>query len=433
MKKAESVPLSSRLTGNLAVFWRVLKYFDQREVTLIARVSKSFHAAVYHKECPLWKQLPVFIGTSNYETWRSYILWTIKRTESSQPVSMDISLTLSRVSDPNVTEAQLQKLVLHDLCGLFAAIVADQELKDFKLYLDQHPIRQKVLSGFLLSLSKHANTIEKLRISQVSLKTKHVFLLTKFRHLKYLDIGYCVCENKVPLTMIGEDLNEFHCQDTSNLSAVQLLQIIAHNPHIWSLSFCAEDYKAEDINSVVEKIDPIRKLVITHALAINGKFFKTLAQHADRLEKLVLTKATEVDSIDIGHLLSCPLPQLEILTMAEFEHMNTINVVVLCENCPNLAELNLEWSLNVEDAGVEAILTKLRKLRRLNLTGLKKASGGPFKRALTIPGSALNSLQSLDVSQCNGIKDDVLKEILKRFPHMSIRNYYGETDDFWNS
>jgi len=426
----------NKLPNNLYVFWNILKYFDQREIPLISLVSHSFYNAIYHSENPMWKILTIYTSTSSLKNWVLYFRWIAKIIKNAQPISFDISLTLSRISDESIPESSLQAEILFTLKMIFANISAISSIKEFKIYMDQHPLRQKILRMFLESLAKHSETLEKIRISQVALRNKHMVLLSSFKNLKSVDIGYCVCDKDIKLEIIGKNLLEFHCKDASNISTNQIVQVFINNPHIISLSFCGEDYNKDEILSIISRLEIIRKLVISHATSLNEDFFKILAKHAEKLEKLELTKVYEASNLCFGKLLSYPLPKLQVLVLNECEHLDNINIEFIAENCPSLIELCLEWAINIDDLGIQLILQKCLKLRILNLTGVKKISGKAFKSVLDISDkakTAYQSLQKIDVSSCNSVQDAILREILVKYPWIVIRNYYGETNDFWNN
>eukprot|EP00826_Nyctotherus_ovalis_P001898 TRINITY_DN10350_c0_g1_i3.p2 TRINITY_DN10350_c0_g1~~TRINITY_DN10350_c0_g1_i3.p2 ORF type:complete len:333 (+),score=85.68 TRINITY_DN10350_c0_g1_i3:408-1406(+) len=331
-----------------------------------------------------------------------------------------------------MSELTLKQAIMDIMKELFSSIENDKELREFKLYIDQHPLRQEILKGFLKSLASNSHSLTKVRINQVSLKDKHILLLSKLKSLKSIDIGYCVCERESPLEDIGGDLNEFKCKDASNISARQIIEVLKKNSHIWSLSFCGEEYKAADMVNIIKSMNLIRKLTVSYALTIGGEFFETVARHAKTIEKLELSKVPEASSADIGRLVCCPMPLLSVLGLTECERLDSTNVELIVSNCPNLIVLSLEWSSNVDNVGVNEILAKLLKLKDLSLTGLKKLTSKPFEEALKLKESAYKTLQNLDLSQCNLIEEKVLREIVKAYPWMLIKNYYGETNECWN-
>jgi hypothetical protein len=315
---------------------------------------------------------------------------------------------------------------------LFNSIRNNKELREFKLYIDQHPLRQKVLKGFLNALADNSGSLSKVRINQVSLKDKHILILSKLKNLKSIDIGYCVCERGSPLESIGADLNEFRCKDASNISASQIIEVLKKNQHVWSLSFCGEEYKAEDMVSIVKNLNMIRKLIVTYALTVNTDFFEIISKHAKTIERLEVSKVPEASNTAICKLVSNPMPLLKVLGLNECEYLNSTCIEFIVSNCPNLVVLSLEWSSNVDDRGVSEVLENLLKLKELRLMGLKKLTCKPFEQALELKDSAFNTLQFLDLSQCNLIEERVLRAIAKSHPTIIIKNYYGETNECWN-
>lgn len=422
----------NKLEGSLYVFWMILKYLPQREVALLAMVSKSFRQAIYHTDNPLWRQIELYTNTYNYVYWKSYILWISNIMHRIQPIAIEISLTLSRISDENLTEKELENQMEQDFQQLYQAIRDAKENKSFKLYIDQHPLRQKVLINFLFCLTKHWESLEKLRISQVSLEGKHIELISTLKNLSSLDIGYCVCEGDAPFNKIGGGLIQFCCQDCSNIQSKQIIEVLINNPHITSLSFCAEEFKGTENCDIISKVGCIKKLRVCHAHTVNGVFFDVLQGHSEYLEKLQISKITEATSSDIKILLSKPLPKLTVLCLEESENLDSFNVERIAENCPKLIELSLQWSIHIENDGIKAILAKLLNLCSLNLAGLKRLNNEPFEYAISLPKSGCQHLKKLDLTQCNFVQESVLKKLISKFPQMIITNYYGETNEFWN-
>ena len=422
----------NKLLNNLFIFWSTLRFFEQNEISQLALISKSFYKAIYHPNNPLLRKFSIFTRTSCYEYWLSYFNWVIKIITNIQPMLLEISLTLSRVSDNNMPEPELKAAIMNTMKKLFNSIRGDTELREFKLYIDQHPLRQKVLKGFLNALADNSESLSKVRINQVSLKDKHILILSKLKNLKSIDIGYCVCEKGSPLEDIGGALNEFRCKDASNISANQIIEVLKKNQHIWSLSFCGEEYKAEDMVNIIKNINMIRKLIVSYALTINTDFFEIISKHAKTIERLELYKVPEASSAAISKLVYHSMPLLNVLVLNECEFLDSGCVELIVNNCPNLTLLSLEWSSNVNDKGVNQILENLFKLKELRLTGLKRLTCKPFERALEMKNSAYNTLQQLDLSQCNLIEERVLRAIVKIYPTIIIKNYYGETNECWN-
>ena len=89
---------------------------------------------------------------------------------------------------------------------------------------------------------------------------------------------------------------------------------------------------------------------------------------------------------------------------------------------PHLITLDLSWCWYITDEGLKNIVNQGRNIQKLILIGLNGLTGKPFEDT----AERLPRLHYLDLCNCNLIIDDIVIDIARKIPSLSIVNYYGD-------
>ncbi|XP_077212969.1 F-box protein At3g58530-like isoform X1 [Tasmannia lanceolata] len=108
------------------------------------------------------------------------------------------------------------------------------------------------------------------------------------------------------------------------------------------------------------------------------------------------------------------LPQLRFLDLCGSQNLSDEGLCCIAK-CKNLASLNLTWCVRVTDLGVLAIAESCTSLEFLSLFGIV---GVTDKCIETLSKFCSNTLTTLDVNGCIGIKRRSRDELLQLFPHL---------------
>lgn len=108
------------------------------------------------------------------------------------------------------------------------------------------------------------------------------------------------------------------------------------------------------------------------------------------------------------------LTYLKFLDLCGAQNLSDDGLSCIAE-CVNLVSLNLTWCVRVTDEGVIAIAQGCTSLEFLSLFGIV---GVTDKCLEALSSSCSNTITTLDVNGCIGIKRRSRDELLHLFPHI---------------
>ncbi|XP_065637104.1 F-box protein At3g58530 isoform X2 [Quercus suber] len=181
-----------------------------------------------------------------------------------------------------------------------------------------------------------------------------------------------------------------------------------------------------------------KHLELIKSKKISDKSLRLVAENYPKLEFLNLTRCINLTDRGLQQiLLKCSfLQSLNIYALSSFtdEAYRRMSLLIylkfldLCgaqnlsddglsciAECVNLVSLNLTWCVRVTDEGVMAIAQGCTSLEFLSLFGIV---GVTDKCLEALSSSCSNTITTLDVNGCIGIKRRSRDELLHLFPHL---------------
>ncbi|KAF5474015.1 hypothetical protein F2P56_005956 [Juglans regia] len=192
------------------------------------------------------------------------------------------------------------------------------------------------------------------------------------------------------------------------------------------------------IKHLVKNCKYVTELNLSGCKNISDKSLQLVAENYSKLELLNLTRCTKLTDHGLQQiLLKCSflqslnlyalsgftdlayksislLTQLKFLDLCGAQNLSDEGLACVAK-CVNLVCLNLTWCVRVTDVGVICIAQGCTSLEFLSLFGIV---GVTDKCLEALSRSCSNTITTLDVNGCIGIKRRSRDELLHLFPHL---------------
>ncbi|GMP87083.1 hypothetical protein CsSME_00039614 [Camellia sinensis var. sinensis] len=270
--------------------------------------------------------------------------------------------------------------------------------------------------------------------------------LSRYNHVKQINLEFAQDIEDKHLDILGskcsdslqnlESLNLNGCQKISD-KGIEAITTVCFNLKVFSIYW---NVRVSDIGikHLVKNCKRIVNLNLSGCKNITDKSLQLLADNYQYLESLNLTRCIKITDGGLCQiLLKCSsLQSLNLYALSSFtdEAYKKISILAnlrfldLCGSqnltneglyciakCKNLASLNLTWCVRVTDEGVIAIAQGCISLEFLSLFGI---IGVTDKCLEALSRFCSNTLTTLDVNGCIGIKRRSHEELLQLFPHL---------------
>ncbi|KAK6117516.1 hypothetical protein DH2020_048736 [Rehmannia glutinosa] len=254
-----------------------------------------------------------------------------------------------------------------------------------------------------LSLSRYQNVkhinlefardIEEKHLEIVKNKCGH-----SIRNLEVLNLNGC---QKISDT--GIELITYNCPKLKVFSIywnVRVLYAKLQNLTDESLKLIAENYQG------------LQMLNLTRCIKLTDRGLKMILLKCSSLRRLNLYALSSFT--DVAYKKISLLIHLQFLDLCGAQNLSDDGLSCIAK-CKNLVSLNLTWCVRVTDEGVIAIAENCRSLEFLSLFGIV---GVTDKSLEALSSSCSNTITTLDVNGCIGIKRRSHDQLLRLFPKL---------------
>ncbi|EEF31211.1 ubiquitin-protein ligase, putative [Ricinus communis] len=270
--------------------------------------------------------------------------------------------------------------------------------------------------------------------------------LPRYRHVKQINLEFAqdiedrhlqVIQSKASSSLQNlESLNLNGCQKISD-KGIEAITSACPNLKVFSIYW---NVRVTDvgIKQLVENCKHIVDLNLSGCKNISDKSLQLVADLYQDIELLDLTRCIKLTDDGLQQILSkcSSLKSLNLYALSTFtdkayrniSNLAHLRILDLCgaqnlsdeglsciAKCKNLTSLNLTWCVRVTNAGVIAIAEGCTYLEFLSLFGIV---GVTDKCLEALSRSCSNTITTLDVNGCIGIKRRSRDELLQLFPHL---------------
>ncbi|GJT44202.1 F-box protein isoform X1 [Tanacetum coccineum] len=299
-----------------------------------------------------------------------------------------------------------------------------------------------------------------------SLQNYCSIMVTRYHHVKQIILEFAqgvedkhlgILKNKFSDSLQNlEHLNLNVCQKVSDNG---IEAITAASPSLRKISIYW-NVRVTDvgISHLVKNCKHIVDLNLSGCKGISDKGLQMVADNYRHLESLDITRCIKITDGGLQHVMvKCSglkslnlyalssftdeaykkislLAHLEFLDLCGAQNLSDEGLFCIAK-CKNIRTLNLTWCVRVTDVGVIAIAEGCTSLEYLSLFGIV---GVTDKCLEALSKSCSNTITTLDVNGCIGIKKRSREELLQLFPYVrcfkvhtggvAIASYRNEAD-----
>ncbi|KAI3678189.1 hypothetical protein L6452_37473 [Arctium lappa] len=270
--------------------------------------------------------------------------------------------------------------------------------------------------------------------------------LTRYRHVKQVNLEFAqdvedkhldILRNQFPGSLQNlEHLNLNGCQKVSDMG-IEAITAASPSLKIFSIYW---NVRVTDvgISHLVKSCKHIVDLNLSGCKGISDKSLQMLAENYQHLESLDITRCIKITDGGLQHIMvKCSdLRSLNLYALSSFTDgaykklslLGHLRFLDLCgaqnisdeglfsiAKCKNIRTLNLTWCVRVTDVGVIAIAQGCTSLEYLSLFGIV---GVTDKCLEALSEFCANTITTLDVNGCIGIKKRSREELLQLFPYL---------------
>ncbi|KAG8367960.1 hypothetical protein BUALT_Bualt16G0127000 [Buddleja alternifolia] len=178
-----------------------------------------------------------------------------------------------------------------------------------------------------------------------------------------------------------------------------------------NLSGC-KNVTDESLKLIAENYQGLQLLNLTRCIKLTDRGLETILFKCSSLQSLNLYALSSFT--DAAYKKMSLLIHLQFLDLCGAQNLSDEGVSCIA-NCKNLVSLNLTWCVRVTDQGVVAIAQGCRYLEFLSLFGIV---GVTDKSLEALSSFCSNTITTLDVNGCIGIKRRSREQLLQLFPNL---------------
>ncbi|PIA48654.1 hypothetical protein AQUCO_01400911v1 [Aquilegia coerulea] len=166
------------------------------------------------------------------------------------------------------------------------------------------------------------------------------------------------------------------------------------------------------LNSIADNYPELEVLNLTRCTKLTDDGLQQILLKCSKLQSLNLYALSRFT--DEAYKKIALLPNLKFLDLCGAQNLSDQGLSCIAE-CKNLTDLNLTWCVRVTDVGVEAIAQGCSSLEFLSLFGIVGVTDNCLE---ALSRFCSNTLTTLDVNGCIGIKRRSRDELLQLFPNL---------------
>nr|KAJ0187462.1 hypothetical protein LSAT_V11C900465660 [Lactuca sativa] len=273
-----------------------------------------------------------------------------------------------------------------------------------------------------------------------------VSVRTRYHHVKQINLEFAqdiedkhldILKNKFAGALQHlEHLNLNVCQKISD-KGIEAITAVTPSLKIFSIYW---NVRVTDvgISHLVKNCKHILELNLSGCKGISDKSLQMVGDNYQHLELLDITRCIKITDGGLQHIMAkCSgLKSLNLYALSSFTDeaykklslLSNLRFLDLCgaqnisdeglfsiAKCKNIRILNLTWCVRVTDVGVIAIAKGCTSLEYLSLFGIV---GVTDKSLEVLSEFCSNTITTLDVNGCIGIKKRSREELLQLFPYL---------------
>ncbi|XP_042406315.1 F-box protein At3g58530-like isoform X3 [Zingiber officinale] len=267
----------------------------------------------------------------------------------------------------------------------------------------------------LLSVSTIWEVLDLHEMSKAGERLRSALLLGKvLQGLQHLNLNGCQKISDVGIEAITSccpQLREFYLYWNVRLTNVGITHIVRNCRELRSLNLSGcKNISDHCLHLIGDNCQKLQDLDITRCTKLTDRGLQQILLKCSLLQRLNLYALSSLT--DAAYKKIACLSHLTFLDLCGAQNLTDEGLSCIA-GCKNLASLNLTWCVRVTDMGVIAIAEGCRSLELLSLHGIISVTDACLE---ALSKFSSNSLMTLDVNGCVGIKKRSREHLLQLFP-----------------
>ncbi|KAI0529766.1 hypothetical protein KFK09_002324 [Dendrobium nobile] len=331
----------------------------------------------------------------------------------------------NREKFPRVLEIVSSRLSQRDLCSLlllstccYRALISQPSLWKVLDLREMNKAGERLISALSLDRYQHVEKID-LEFAR-DVYDEHLLLIKSkvmehVRHLESLNLNGCqkISDKGIEaVTIACPKLRIFSIYWNVRVTDMSIKFLVKHCKHIsyLNLSGC-KSISDQSLLLIGDNYKELEELNITRCIKITDNGLQNVLRciTLKSLNLYALSSLTDRAYEKIGFLA-----HLEFLDLCGAQNLSDCGLSSIA-SCRKLLSLNLTWCVRVTDVGVIKIAEGCRSLEFLSLFGIVGVTDGCLE---ALSKYCSNTITTLDVNGCIGIKRRRHEELLKLFPYL---------------
>nr|GEY15825.1 F-box protein At3g58530 isoform X1 [Tanacetum cinerariifolium] len=272
-----------------------------------------------------------------------------------------------------------------------------------------------------LSLTRYHHVKQIILEFAQGVEDKHLGILkNKFsdslQNLEHLNLNVCqkVSDNGIEaITAASPSLRKISIYWNVRVTDVGISHLVKNCKHIVDLNLSGcKGISDKGLQMVADNYRHLESLDITRCIKITDGGLQHVMVKCSGLKSLNLYALSSFT--DEAYKKISLLAHLEFLDLCGAQNLSDEGLLCIAK-CKNICTLNLTWCVRVTDVGVIAIAEGCTSLEYLSLFGIV---GVTDKCLEALSKSCSNTITTLDVNGCIGIKKRSREKLLQLFPYV---------------
>ena len=409
----------------------ILKYLDIRELFSISNVNKKFNNIIMCKKVDDTENKNEYYNTGIYDYFDlSYnepdkypengkkIISIIKNNNHLKKLSLTLCENLKLGQDiiKNVNSKEVKKLYIS-----LATFKTSKDLAKFSESLTELSVK-----------NIHFNEVG---IEYNILMVENIILLKNLKKLELNNIKYTGAEFINLLQCNLEHLDIRECMDFKIQDCAAYL--IKNRKYLKTLKLDGENSNSIHLLSILPNLDNLKELTISYCENLEDDFLEMISVISPKFTKLSLRKLRKItEECFIKFFSFTNFGDLEKLDMYDAPKLNDkaiINISLISK----LKYLDISWCETVSNETIKTIIKNCNYLNKISLQGCKCLDDNLFNDLFFLENDEnmkkhLERIRFIDLNKCDYVTDQMIYNILDKYPNITIINYYGRDlrDDF---
>ena len=409
----------------------IFKYLDIKELFSISNVSKKFNNIIMCKKVDGIENRNEYYNTGIYDYFDLSYNEPDKYPENGKKIISIIK---------NSKHLKKLSLTLCENLKLGQDIIKNVNSKEVKrLYISLATFKtSKDLAKFSESLTELS--VKNIHFNEVGIEynilmVENIILLKNLKKLELNNIKYTGAEFINLLQCNLEHLDIRECMDFKIQDCAAYL--IKNRKYLKTLKLDGENSNSIHLLSILPNLDNLKELTISYCENLEDDFLEMISVISPKFTKLSLRKLRKItEECFIKFFSFTNFGDLEKLDMYDAPRLNDkaiINISLISK----LKYLDISWCETVSNETIKTIIKNCNYLNKISLQGCKCLDDNLFNDLFFLENDEnikkhLERIRFIDLNKCDYVTDQMIYNILDKYPNITIINYYGRDlrDDF---